>query len=188
MLLSDGDIKSEIKKGNIIIKPKPNYKIQLSSCSLDLRLGDEFTIFEHAKLPYIDIKKPITNGLIKKVKINDGEPFVLQPREFVLATTHEWVKLPDNIAGRLEGRSSIGRLGVIIHSTAALIDPGFSGKIVLELGNIGRMPVVLYKKIRICSLSFEKLITPAEVPYYKKKIAKFLNQTSPDLVNINSDL
>lgn len=188
MLLSDSDIKKEIKRGNILIKPLPNFSLHLSSCSIDLRLGNEFTIFQHAKLPYIDIKKPTTNGLVKNVRINAGEPFVLQPREFVLATTYEWVKLPDNIAGRLEGRSSIGRLGVIIHSTAALIDPGFSGKIVLELGNIGRMPVILYKKIRICSLSFERLTTPAEVPYYKKKVAKFLNQTKPDLATVNNDL
>jgi dCTP deaminase len=188
MILSDRDIKSEIKKGNIVIKPTPNFKTQLSSCSIDLCLGDEFTIFQHAKLPFIDIKKPITNGLVKSVKIKDDEPFVLQPRDFVLATTYEWVKLPNNIAGRLEGRSSIGRLGVIIHSTAALIDPGFSGKIVLELGNIGRMPVILYKKIKICSLSFEKLTTQAEIPYYKKKVAKFLNQTKPDLATVNNDI
>jgi dCTP deaminase len=103
----------------------------------------------------------------------------MQPGDFVLGTTVERIEVPDDLTGRLEGRSSIGRLGIVIHSTAANIECGFKGHITLELANMGKLPVALYPGMRVCSVSFEQLSSPAEVPYYKKKSAKYLNQTGP---------
>jgi len=177
MILSDRDIKKYLATKKIIIKPKPDLSTQLGSCSLDLRLGNVFRVFEHSKYPYIDpFKKEISEAITSQIKIKDGEPFIIQPGDFVLATTVEYVELPDDLTGRLEGRSSIGRLGVVIHSTAANIECGFRGKITLELANMGKMPVALYPGMRICALSFETLTNPAEVPYYKKRSAKYLGQ------------
>ena len=112
----------------------------------------------------------------EKIIIKGDKPFILQPGKFALASTVEWVELPDDIAGRLEGRSSIGRLGIIVHSTAALIHPGMKGRIVLELSNLAQIPVALYPGMRVCALSFETLSSPAEIPYSKQKTAKYFNQ------------
>ena len=108
-----------------------------------------------------------------------GEPFILQPREFVLAITEETLELDDDVLGRLEGRSSLGRIGIIVHGTAGLFDPGWSGKATLELSNLGRMPVALYPGMRICSFTFEQLSTRVEVPYGKKRSNKYAGQTGP---------
>lgn len=176
MLLSDRDIKNELKVGNIILKPKPNLDIQLTSCSVDLRLGEEFRIFQHSSVPFIDVNKEIPDSLTKLVKADGKKGFVVAPGEFVLASTLEWIELADNIAARLEGRSSLGRLGILIHATASLIPPGWRGNLVLEIGNISRIPVILHPKMRICALSFEYLTSKSDVPYYKKKGAKYINQ------------
>ena len=187
MLLSDRDIKSEINKGNIVIKPFPNFKTQLSACSLDLHLGNSFLVYQYTKSPFIDIKKTIPEGLMRKIEINNTQ-FVIQPGEFVLGATDEWVELSSSIAARLEGRSSIGRLGIIIHATAGLIPPGWRGRLVLEIANISRIPVALYPKMRICALTFEKVSSPVETPYYKKTDAKYTNQNGPIASKIKLDL
>jgi len=188
MILSDRDIKKALESGKIKITPKINYKEQLGSCSIDLRLGSVFRVFNHSKLPYIDPRnKNLSENLTKKVIVKKGEPFVMQPDEFVLATTLEKIELSDDLLGRLEGRSSLGRLGITIHSTAAVFDPGWRGKVVMELGNFGKMAVALYPGMRICSLTFEKLTSPAEVPYYKKKGAKYVNQKEPSPSKISDD-
>ena len=176
MLLSDTDIKKALQTKKIVIKPAPDFTTALSPCSVDLTLSTEFKVFEYTKLFYVDTKKKLADDLTKTIKVKRDDPFILQPGEFALGATFEWIKLPDDIAGRLEGRSSLGRLGIVIHSTAALIHPGFNGNIVLELGNHSRMPVALYPHMRICALSFEKLTTPAAVPYNKQKDSKYLNQ------------
>jgi len=176
MILSDKDIKKEIAAGNIVVKPSPDYSQQLSSCSLDLRLGREFRVFQYSTLPFIDIKKPIPDSLTSLITLSNDEPFILQPGEFVLASTSEWIELSSSIAARLEGRSSIGRLGVIVHATASVVSPGWQGNITLELGNIGRMAVALYPDSRICALSFEYLTSEAEVPYNKSKMSKYIGQ------------
>lgn len=189
MILSDIDIKSEIKKGNIVIKPFPNFESQLSACSLDLHLGKQFLVYQYTKGPFIDIKQPIPKELTKKIKLaNKNSQFIIQPGEFVLATTEEWIELPDSIAARLEGRSSIGRLGIIIHATAGLIPPGWRGRLVLEIANIARIPVALYPGMRICALTFEKVSSKVETPYYKKKGAKYLHQKEPIVSKIKFDL
>lgn len=181
MVLSDRDIKKALAEGRIKIRPKPNLKDQLGSCMLDLRLGNIYRVFNHTKTPFIDPQNPKTlEGLTSEVQVRDGDSFTLHPGEFILAVTREYIEMPDDLTGRLEGRSSIGRLGVVIHSTAASIECGFRGNITLELANMGRIPVMLYPGMRICSLSFEELTSPAQVPYYKKKSAKYVGQRKPE--------
>jgi len=181
MILSDRDIEKYIKTARIKIKPMPNLKKQLGSASLDLRLGNEFRIFDHMKKPFIDTRDPKTfQNITQLVKIKGNEPFVFQPHQFVLGITIEEVFLPDDISARVDGRSSVGRMGIVIHSTAGHVDPGFQGKINLEMENIGMLPVLLYPGMRICQLVFETLSSPSRIPYYKKKGAKYLGAKSPE--------
>src|SRR5438046_5182848 len=162
MILSDADLKKAIASGYIKVTPKPDFSTQLGSCSLDLRLGKSFRVFDHSKYAYIDpFKKNVGEDITKEIIVKKNEPFIIQPGDFVLATTEEYIEVPDDLTGRLEGRSSIGRLGIVIHSTAAHIECGFRGNITLEIANMGKMPVALYPGMRICSVSFEQLTTPA---------------------------
>ncbi len=138
MVLSDRDLKKALNSGRIAITPKPDLKTQLGSCSIDLRLGNIFRVFEHSKKPYIDpAKKDYSNEITREIRVSDGEHFIMQPGDFVLAMTLEKVKISDDLLGRLEGRSSLGRLGIVVHSTASVFDPGWDGNPVLELGNLG---------------------------------------------------
>lgn len=185
MILSDRDIQKAILLKRIKITPAPDFSSQLGSCALDLRLGKVYRVFDHSRTPYIDPQNPKTlKDVTTEIKVKDGEAFTLHPGEFILAVTEEYVCMPDDLAGRLEGRSSIGRLGVVVHSTAATIDAGFRGNITLELANMGRIPVMLYPGMRICSISFEELTTAAATPYYKKKSAKYAGQKSPQASKI----
>lgn len=179
MVLSDADIKRYIAEGKIRVTPELPAE-QFGSCSVDFRLGNEFSIFEHSKHPYIDLRNPIEiQKLMRPIVVADGEPFILQPREFALAITLENLELSDDVLGRLEGRSSLGRIGIIVHGTAGLFDPGWSGKATLELSNLGIMPVALYPGMRICSMTFEQLSTPSTMPYRRKPGNKYAGQQSP---------
>src|SRR3954464_645644 len=179
MVLSDIDIRSYIERGKIRISPQLPPE-QYGSCSVDFRLGSEFSVFEHSRFPYIDVRdKSAIQDLMRTVHVKDGEPFVLQPREFVLAITQEKLELDDDVLGRLEGRSSLGRIGIIVHGTAGLFDPGWRGRATLELSNLGRMPVALYPGMRICSFTFEQVSTPVSVPYRKKPGNKYAEQDQP---------
>ncbi len=170
MILSDRDIKKAIKKGRIKITPKPDYKVQLGPCSIDLHLGDRFCVFKHSSFPFIDLKNPVQTGkIMTEIVIPKGEAFVMQPGDFALATTLENLQLADDILGRIEGRSSLGRLGIIVHGTASVFDPGWNGKPTMELGNLGVMPVALYSGMRICAFTFEELSSPSERPYNTRK-------------------
>lgn len=187
MILADREIKKALRTGRITISPKPNLKIQLGSCSLDLQLGKVFRIFNHSKYPFIDpFDRRLSEEVTREVKIKKGEPFILQPGEFVLATTVENLELADDLLAILVGRSSLGRLGIVVHSTASVFDPGWRGRVVMELGNLGRMPVALHPGMRICALIFEELTSPAQVPYYKKKAAKYVGQAGPGPAKIDS--
>lgn len=180
MILSDRGIRKALKEKRIVISPAPNLSVQLGTCSVDLRLGNVFRVFEHSKIPYIDpSKKDYTNEVTKKVTVKKGQDFIMQPGDFALAVTLENVKIPDNLMGRLEGRSSLGRIGIVVHSTASIFDAGWNGKCVLELGNLGRMAVKLTPGMRICSMSFEELTSPVEKPYSKRNNAKYKNQKEP---------
>jgi len=181
MVLSDRDIKKHIEEKKIVITPLPDFSTQLGSNSIDLRLGNKFRVFEHSRFAYIDpFKKEMSENITREIEVAEAEPFIIQPGDFVLATTIEYVEVPDDLVGVLEGRSSIGRLGVIIHSTAGSIECGWQGNITLELANMGKMPVALYPGMRICALAFEQLTSPAQTPYYKKKNAKYVGQKGPD--------
>jgi len=180
MILADSDILEALKKKSIRITPPPDMKTQLGSCSIDLRLGKRFRVFNYSKVPYIDPNNPrTTEEMMSEIIVKDKEPFILQPGDFVLATTMESFILPATILARLEGRSSLGRLGIVVHSTASVFDPGWNGVAVLELGNLGRMPVALYPGMRICALTFEELKSPSSVPYNLKKAAKYTHQSAP---------
>lgn len=188
MVLSDRELKAALSQNRIKIKPSPDLTTQLGSCSIDLRLGNLFRVFEHSKHAFIDpLDKQISEEITREIKVKEGERFIIQPGDFVLATTIEYIEVPDDLTGRLEGRSSIGRLGVVIHSTAASIECGFRGHITLEIANMGKMPVALYPGMRVCSVSFEELTSPAETPYYLKKGAKYVGQKGPGESRIGDD-
>jgi dCTP deaminase len=188
MVLSDRDIKKALKEKRIVITPAPDFGEQLGSCSIDLRLGDTFRIFDYSRNAYIDpSKKDYSNEITKVIKLKSGEKFIMQPGEFVLAVTLEKVKIAPDLMGRLEGRSSLGRLGLVVHSTASIFDPGWDGKPVLELGNLGRMAISLTCGMRICAMTFEELSSVAETPYTKKKAAKYVFQNGPDESKIHQD-
>ncbi|MBI5733745.1 MAG: dCTP deaminase [Candidatus Kerfeldbacteria bacterium] len=180
MILSDRDIKAALKSGRIKITPEPNLAEQLGACSIDLHLGNAFRVFKHSRYPYIDLKGTVEVGkLMEEINIPDGEPFIMQPGDFALANVVENLELADDILGRIEGRSSLGRLGIIVHGTASIFDPGWIGVPTMELGNLGVMPVVLYPGMRICAFTFEEVSSPVEVPYRLKKGNKYAGQTSP---------
>jgi dCTP deaminase len=188
MVLSDRDIKQALASKKIVIKPTPDLSIQLGSCSIDLRLGNSFRVFDHSKYPYIDpAKKDYSNEITKVIKIEKDGSFIMQPGDFVLAVTLENVKIPADLMGRLEGRSSLGRMGLVVHSTASVFDPGWDGKPVLELGNLGRMAIKLTVGMRICAMTFEELSSPAQVPYVKKKDAKYIFQKAPEESRIHQE-
>ena len=179
MVLSDIDIKKYIEQGKIKISPAPPPE-QFGSCSVDFRLGSEFTLFEHSRHAFIDLRqKTAIQDLMRTVTVPPTEAFILQPGEFALAITEEVIELDDDVLGRLEGRSSLGRIGIIVHGTAGLFDPGWTGKATLELSNLGRMPVALYPGMRICSMTFEQLSSRVAVPYRKKVGNKYAGQQNP---------
>ncbi len=179
MVLSDVDIKRYIAAGKIKISPELPPE-QFGSCSVDFRLGTEFSVFDYSRHPYIDLKeKGSVQDIMRSIVVMPGEPFVLQPRDFVLAITEETLELDSETLGRLEGRSSLGRIGIIVHGTAGLFDPGWVGKATLELSNLSRMAVALYPGMRICSFTFEQLSSPVAVSYRNKVGNKYAGQTSP---------
>ena len=162
VLLSDRDIRSEIESGRVVLEPFDSSMIQPSS--LDVRLDRFFRTFENHKYPHIDPAEEQPD-LTRHVEVDPDEPFVLHPGEFVLASTYEVVTLPDDVAGRLEGKSSLGRLGLLTHSTAGFIDPGFSGHVTLELSNVATLPIKLWPGMKIGQLCLIRLSSPAEHPY-----------------------
>jgi dCTP deaminase len=188
MVLSDIDIRRYIELGKIRITPELPPE-QFGSCSVDFRLGQEFSVFEHSRHPFIDVRDSgAIQGIMRSIYVKEGEPFILQPREFALAITQETLELDDDVLGRLEGRSSLGRIGIIVHGTAGLFDPGWRGRATLELSNLGIMPVALYPGMRICSFTFEQLSTPVSMPYYKKAGNKYAGQMSPLASKLTSEV
>ena len=189
MILSDRDIKKYLKEGKIKITPKPDFKKQLGPCSLDLHLGKVFKVFKHTEYPFIDLKdhKTPIEKIMKTVKITSKKPLILRPHDFVIAVTEEEFVLPPDIMGRLDGRSSLGRLGLVVHSTAARFDPGWRGKAIMEIGNLGVIPIALYPGIRVCALTFETLSSPSEVPYLRQKDHKYARQKAPRASRVNEE-
>ncbi|MGH3456438.1 MAG: dCTP deaminase [Nocardioidaceae bacterium] len=162
MLLSDRDIRAELDKGRVVLEPFDKVMVQPSS--VDIRLDRYFRVFENHRYPHIDpaVEQP---ELTRLVEPDSDEPFILHPGEFVLASSYEVVTLPDDIAARLEGKSSLGRLGLLTHSTAGFVDAGFSGHVTLELSNVATLPIKLWPGMKIGQLCFFRLSSPAEHPY-----------------------
>ena len=161
-VLSDGTIRRLVEAGRIKIDPWDPELVQ--PASVDLRLGDSFRVFHNHRASAIDLRDPPAH-LTEEVKIAGDEPFVIHPGEFALGRTHEWVELPDDVVARIEGKSSLGRLGLIVHATAGFCDPGWKGTLTLELANLTRVPIRLYHGLAIAQLSFMALDAPAERPY-----------------------
>lgn len=188
MILSDRDIKKYIKEGKIKIKPGPDFEEQLGPCSIDLRLGNSFKSFKRAEFPFIDLKTEISmEKIMSEIKLSPDQPLIMQPGDFIIASTQETIEVPSDLVARIDGRSSLGRLGIVIHITAARFDPGWKGKAVIELGNLGTMPVALYPGMRICAITFETLSSPAEIPYLKQKDHKYAHQKSARASRINQE-
>ena len=162
MVLSDRTIRDQINSGRIRIEPFDDSCVQ--PASVDLRLDNTFLVYRHASKAYIDLAKDL-DGLTEVIRAPEREPFMLHPGEFVLGSTLEKVTLPDDIVGRLEGKSSLGRLGLLTHVTAGFCDPGFSGYLTLELSNVSNLPITLYKGMRVGQISFFTMTTPAAQPY-----------------------
>jgi dCTP deaminase len=162
VLLSDRDIKAEIELGRVKLEPFDPLMIQPSS--IDVRLDRFFRTFENHRYPFIDPRQEQTE-LTRAVEVRPDEAFVLHPGEFALGSTYEVVSLPDDIAARVEGKSSLGRLGLLTHATAGFVDPGFSGHVTLELSNVSTLPIMLWPGMKIGQLCFFKLTSPAEHPY-----------------------
>lgn len=180
MVLSDRDILKALEAGRIKIDPAPDIERQLGSISVDFRLGTTFMVFEHSRHSYIDPRHPQSIGeAMRTIEVSEDEPFIMQPGDFALASTMESLELADDVLARLEGRSSIARLGITVHSTAAMFEPGWIGTATMELSNLGRMAVALYPGMRICAFSFENVSSPVMTPYRLKKHNKYAGQVTP---------
>ena len=172
VVLSDRTIRDELASGRLVIDPWDESLLQ--PASVDVRVAAEFRVFHNNRRAYIDVKDP-NDDLTEVVRIPEGQAFVLHPGEFVLGSTQERVVLPDDLVARLEGKSSLGRLGLLIHSTAGYVDPGFSGTITLELSNVARLPITIYPGMPIGQISFFRMTTPVASPYR----GKYQGQSGP---------
>ncbi|MFQ5472208.1 MAG: dCTP deaminase [Dehalococcoidia bacterium] len=176
-VLSDRTIKEEIAAGRLKIEPLDEAAIQ--PASVDVRLGREFRVFNVTSRPYVDVREGI-DELTSLVTIKDDEPFVIQPGTFCLASTIETITIPDDIVARVDGKSSLGRLGLLVHATAGYVDPGWTGRLTLELSNQSQMPIALYHGMRIAQLSFIRLTTAVDRPYGSAELgSKYQGQTGP---------
>jgi len=177
VILSDRDIRSALEAGRIVIEPFSPDAVQPSS--VDLHLDRRFRVFRNSRYPFIDVREDQPD-LTELVEIEGDQPFVLHPGEFVLGSTLERVALPDDLVARLDGKSSLGRLGLLIHSTAGYVDPGWDGHLTLELSNVANLPITLYYGMRIGQISFEQMSSPVEVAYGDARIgSKYRGQRDP---------
>jgi dCTP deaminase len=177
MVLSDGDIRAEIEAGRIVIDPYVPEAVQPSS--VDLHLDNRFRVFRNSRYPYIDVREEQPE-LTELVEVKGDEPFILHPGEFVLGSTLELVQLPNDLVARLEGKSSLGRLGLLIHSTAGYVDPGWEGNLTLELSNVANLPITLYDGMKIGQISFQRLSSPVEVAYGDARLgSRYRGQRDP---------
>lgn len=177
MVLSDHTIKEELAAGRLIIEPLDPTFIQ--PASVDVRLDRKVLVFRNNRRPFIDVRQDASD-LTELVEVTDNNPFILHPNEFVLGSTLESVTLPNDLVGRLEGKSSLGRLGLLIHSTAGYVDPGWQGHLTLELSNVANLPITLYYGMKIGQISFLRLTSPADHPYGSQDAgSRYQGQTQP---------
>jgi dCTP deaminase len=177
VVLSDRTIRAEIESGRLVFDPYDPAMVQPSS--VDVRVDRTFRVFHNARYPYIDVRRPMED-LTELVTVDPEEPFILHPGEFVLGQTLERVSLPDDLVARLEGKSSLGRLGLLIHSTAGFVDAGFEGNLTLELSNVANLPITIYHGMPIGQISFMRMDGPVETPYGSRKTrSKYQGQAEP---------
>lgn len=185
MILSDRDIKKIIKNKKLVFKPSLN-KSQIGPASIDLKLGPIFKKFNISKQCLLDTKKelPDKDFIITK-KIKSNEPFILHPNDFVLASTKEYIKVPNNLVLKVEGKSTLARMGILVH-TAGFVDPGFEGTLTLEISNQSNLPVALYTEMHICQVAVQYLSSPAETPYNKRKKSLYSKSQGPKIAKTNN--
>ena len=177
MVFSDKDIKEAINNG--IIGIDPYFEKDVQPASVDLHLDKKLLIFNNSSAPFIDLKKELPD-LNEPIIIQGDEPFIIHPGDFVLGSTLEKITIPNNMVARIEGKSSLGWLGLLIHSTAGFVDPGFSGNLTLELANVSRLPITLYYGMRIGQISFQQMVSEAEKPYGSPELkSRYQGQLDP---------
>ena len=184
MILSDRTIREQIEAGRIVIDPFDPVCVQPSS--VDLHVDAEFRVFRNNRYPFIDVKQ--AQDLTELVEVKPDEPFILHPGEFVLGQTLEAIRLPDDIVARLEGKSSLGRLGLLIHSTAGFVDPCWEGNLTLELSNVANLPITIYHGMPIGQISFMRMDAPVERPYGSADVgSKYQGQRGPTASRIHEE-
>jgi dCTP deaminase len=188
MILSDADILDRMEAGDLVVEPLDDPELQIQPASVDLRLGREFLEFQRTNIPCIhpDSEQEVSE-YVTETHVDEGEEFILHPGDFVLGTTKERVEIPADLIAHVEGRSSFGRLAVVIHATAGVVDPGYCGQITLELSNLGTAPVALKPDTRISQLIFTELKRPAERPYGSERGSKYQDQSGPQASRIGGD-
>ncbi len=188
MILSDADILRRLEEGDLVIDPIDDFDLQIQPASVDLRLGREFLEFQRTNIPCIhpgsehEVEEYVTETVIE-----EGEEFILHPGDFVLGTTKERVEIPPDLLANVEGRSSLGRLAIVVHATAGVVDPGYRGQITLELSNLGTAPVALTPEMRISQLVFTEMKNAAERPYGSGRGSKYQDQVGPQASRIQGD-
>ena len=188
MILSDRDIRRRLEDGDLVVDPLSDPDLQVQPASVDLRLGREFLEFQHANIACIHPNDEAeVEEYVSETVVDEGGEYVLHPGDFVLGTTVERVEIPADLIAHVEGRSSLGRLAVVVHATAGLCDPGYRGQITLELSNLGRAPVALTPGMRISQLTFTELSSPAERPYGSGRGSKYQDQAGPQASRIQGD-
>jgi dCTP deaminase len=188
MILSDADILERLEAGDLVVDPIDDVDMQVQPASIDLRLGPEFLEFQRANISCIHPnREDEVSKYVTETYVEEGDEFILHPGDFVLGTTKERVEIPPDLLATVEGRSSLGRLAVVIHATAGIVDPGYKGQITLELSNLGTAPVALTPGMRVSQLIFTELKNPAERPYGVDRGSKYQNQAGPQASRIGDD-
>jgi len=188
MILSDVDIRRRLSDGDLVVEPLDDPELQIQPASVDLRLGREFLEFQRTNIPCIHPNsEQEVDEYVEETHVAAGEEFILHPGDFVLGTTKERVEIPPDLLGTVQGRSSLGRLAVVIHATAGIVDPGYRGQITLELSNLGTAPVALQPDMRISQVIFTELKTPAAEPYGSDRGSKYQDQAGPQASRIQAD-
>jgi dCTP deaminase len=188
MILSDRDIRRRLEEGDLVVEPLDDPEVQLQPASVDLRLGREFLEFQRTNIPCIHPESDDEVAeYVDETVVDEGDDFVLHPGDFVLGTTRERVEIPPDLIAHVEGRSSLGRLAIVVHATAGLCDPGYKGQITLELSNLGAAPVALSPGMRISQLTFTVLSSAAERPYGAERGSKYQGQAGPQASRIGGD-
>jgi len=188
MILSDTDILARLREGDLVIDPLADVDQQVQPASVDLRLGSEFLEFQRTNIPCIHpTREGEVSEYIAETVVDDGDEFILHPGDFVLGTTRERVEIPHDLVANVEGRSSLGRLAVVVHATAGFVDPGYRGQVTLELSNLGTAPVALTPGMRVSQLVFTELSSPADRPYGTDRGSKYQDQQGPQASRIGDD-